>query len=241
MAEVLYPYGWSGSKLTMAQLEAKATISNAHPEFWRRTKPMLDEGKGRLGVGCIWRSSDIQRNTFLDRHYAVASGGCCHYEGRRYQLHKGKAHAAPPGKSFHESTFHGYAAGADMIGDLAWMHSVEKTYGLKDFRNVGNEPWHTQFAELPNSVTQWIAAGRPRPKVWDLPGTPTKPPPPDEEDDMPLTDDDVARIAKAVWAYQLNDAATAKPAATGSLIGWTRKDARGAYEEAHRAAEQTEK
>jgi N-acetylmuramoyl-L-alanine amidase len=61
---------------------------------------------------------------------------------------------------------------------------------------------------------------------------------PDEEDEM--TDDDVARIAKAVWAYRINDTEHG-PSPTGSVLGWTRADAAGAYSEAHRAAEQTEK
>jgi hypothetical protein len=162
----------------MEQLEAKTTIQNAHPEFWRRVKPMLEAGEGRLGVGTIWRSSDIQRRVFLERHYVVSSGGCCSYEGGRYQLRKGMAHAAPPGKSFHESTFHGFAQAMDAVGDLAWMHSVEADYGLKDFRNVGSEPWHVQMVEIPNSVTQWKAAGSPAPVVWKLPGEPEPTPPP---------------------------------------------------------------
>lgn len=178
MAEVTYPYGYGGAQLTMAEIEAKLTVKNAHKEFWRRVKRMMEDSGGKIGPGTIWRSSDVQRTTFLDRHYVVASGGCCLYEGRRYQLKKGMAHAAPPGRSFHESTFYGYAAAADMVGDLAWMHANEKLYGIKDFRTVGNEPWHIQFAELPNSVSQWIAAGRPHPQIWDLPGGPVKPPVP---------------------------------------------------------------
>ena len=172
---VTYAYGWGDTRLTMAELEAKATIQNSHPEFWRRLKPMLEAGGGRLGVGTCWRSSDIQRSVFLERHYVVSSGGCCSYEGRRYQLRKGMAHAAPPGKSFHESTFHGFAQACDAVGDLAWMHSVEKAYGLKDFRDVGSEPWHIQLTEIANSVTQWKAAGSPQPTLWDLPGGPVKP------------------------------------------------------------------
>jgi hypothetical protein len=91
-------------------------------------------------------------------------------------LRKGMAHAAPPGKSFHESTFHGAAQACDVVGDLAWAHSVEADYGLKDFRNVGSEPWHFQMTEIPNSVTQWKAAGQPQPTVWKLPGGSSPPP-----------------------------------------------------------------
>lgn len=71
----LYPYGYGGSKISMEALEEKNTVKNAHPEFWRRVKRMLEDGEGRLGIGTLWRSSDVQRNTFLDRHYRVSSGG----------------------------------------------------------------------------------------------------------------------------------------------------------------------
>ena len=60
MADVRYPYGWSGGKLTMAQLEAKATIGNAAPRVLAAHQSNAQEGAGRLGVGCIWRSSDVQ-------------------------------------------------------------------------------------------------------------------------------------------------------------------------------------
>jgi GH25 family lysozyme M1 (1,4-beta-N-acetylmuramidase) len=176
MTEQTYPYGYSGTQVTMAQLEAKKTWTGCHPEFQRRLKAMIEAGAGKIGVGTAWRSSDVQRNVFLERHYVVSSGGCCSFEGRRYMLRKGMAHAAPPGKSFHESTFHGYAQACDVVGDLAWAHSVEKDYGLKDFRNVGSEPWHFQCTEIPNSVTQWKAAGQPQPTVWKLPGGSSPPP-----------------------------------------------------------------
>jgi hypothetical protein len=48
---------------------------------------------------------------------------------------------------------------------------------------------------------------------------------PDQEDDMPLTDDDIERIAERVWQFQINDALTGKKANAASLLGWTRKDA----------------
>lgn len=177
MAEVLYPYGYAGSKLTMAQLKAKTTWINGHPEFQRRLEALLIAGKGRLGVGTLWRSSATQEKTFLDRHYVVSSGGCCVFNGKRYQKKSGVAHAAPPGKSFHEGTVYGTAAAMDAIGDLNWMHVIEGAYGFKDFRNVGNEPWHIQFLEFPNSVTSWKAAGSPQPKKWVLPGTQPEPEP----------------------------------------------------------------
>lgn len=182
-----YPYGYGNppQRLTMADLETKATVRNAHPEFWRRLRAMLIAGDGRLGIGTLWRSSDLQRDVFLQRHSPVASGGCCSYDGGRYALDPGNAHAAPPGRSFHEGIMNGTAAALDAIGDLVWMHANEAAYGFKDFRNVGNEPWHLQFVELPNSVSAWIKAGSPEPTIWTLPAEPTPPTPtPPKDDDM---------------------------------------------------------
>ena len=232
-----YPYLWGDTRVSMEQLEGKSTIQNSHPEFWRRLKPMLELGEGRLGVGTCWRPSEVQRNAFLDRHYVVSSGGCCSYEGRRWQLKKGKAHAAPPGKSFHEVTFHGFAQACDAVGDLAWMHSVEKQYGLKDFRNVGSEPWHIQMTEISNSVTGWKAVGSPQPMVWKLPDDPEppKPKPPPEEDEV--TDDDVKRIAKAVWAEMFTIDQGPKPA--GWILGQDYTLTQRAVKAAEEAAKNT--
>lgn len=210
VAETLYPYGYSDQKLTMAQTEAKLTVKNAHKEFWRRLKRMMVDSGGKIGVGTLWRSTDVQRSVFLDRHYVVPSGGCCLFEGRHYQLKKGVAHAAPPGRSFHEAVFYGYAAACDVVGDLAWMHANEAKYGLKDFRTVGNEPWHIQFAELPNSVTAWIAAGRPTPKIWDLPGEPTIPHPPEKPPLPAMPKTGAAREMYLVMKY----------GGQGSTSGW---------------------
>lgn len=58
---------------------------------------------------------------------------------------------------------------------------------------------------------------------------PDPPSPIPEEDDMPLSDEDVQRIAKAVWTFEVRDSAPGanhgKPTKLGSLIGWIRRDA----------------
>jgi len=188
MTETKYPYGYGSTMLTMDELKAKPTWANLHTEFQRRLEAMMVASNGELGVGTGWRSSETQERVFFERHTNVSSGGCCVYKGKLYQLKKGMAHAAPPGKSFHESVVYGSAAAADMVGNLNWMHLYEGKYGFKDFRNVGNEPWHIQFVELPNSVTQWKVAGSPQPKKWPLPSDPEKPIPPEPpKPTMPAT------------------------------------------------------
>lgn len=188
---MLIPYGYNGDQIPLEQLDSRQTWRGLHPEFRRRVHAMLVEGDGRLGIGQGWRSSAVQEATFLQRHTPVTSGGCCVYNGQRYALKPGNAHAAPPGLSFHESqTVDGgsWAMAADMIGDLAWMEPQLARFGLKSFANLTGaqrEPWHIQLLELPNSVTAWKAAGSPSPNR----PAPSRPEPAEpahvEEDDMP--------------------------------------------------------
>lgn len=60
--------------------------------------------------------------------------------------------------------------------------------------------------------------------------TPTPPTPPDNggDDDMALTDDDIDRIAKAVWKYQINDPSVTKMIPADTLLGRTRAAAANA-------------
>jgi len=111
---------------------------------------------------------------FLDRHTKVDSGGCCYYNGYHYQLKAGQAHAAPPGRSFHEDVVHGYAAAVDAIGDLKWAALHCEEYGLEQ-ATWGGEVWHFQFTEFPHSVSSWIKVGSPQPTKWVLPGTEPQP------------------------------------------------------------------
>ena len=53
-----YSYGYSGSMLTMAQMEAKSTVAKLNPEFWRRYKALIEYAAKcgvELGVGTGWR------------------------------------------------------------------------------------------------------------------------------------------------------------------------------------------
>jgi hypothetical protein len=57
----------------------------------------------------------------------------------------------------------------------------------------------------------------------------TPPPePPEPEPEEPLTDDDIARIAKAVWDHAMAEPTTGKPSTTGKVLGYTRQAASNA-------------
>jgi hypothetical protein len=186
-----YPYGYNtpAQQLTVQQLESKWTWRTLHPEMRRRLIALFDaaqEAGKVLGVGEAARSSAQQTTVFLQRHDVVTSGGCCSYNGKRYALKKGLAHAAPPGKSWHEDgSYETFAMAADLVGDLVWMKTQAAKFGLIEFSEVNKEPWHVQCVEFPKSRSQYNGE---KLTVWPLPQSPTPVPPtpiiPSEEDEM---------------------------------------------------------
>jgi hypothetical protein len=181
MTEVLYPDGYSTPPrmVLIDTVFARPSVVMLHPEYQRRWRGLMIASNGKLGIGGAGRSSAQQERVFLERHYKVTSGGCCAYKGQRYQLKAGAAHAAPPGRSFHEDVVYGGAAAVDAIGDLKWAALNCEAYGLEQ-ATWGGEVWHFQFTEFPHSVTQWQAAGSPQPQKWVLPTDPRPEPKPPE-------------------------------------------------------------
>lgn len=185
-----------------------------HPEFERRLRAALTAAGGLVGIGGGWRSSDLQRSTFLARHTQVASGGCCTFDGKRYALKAGMAHAAPPGSSFHETQVfadgRSGVAAVDIVGHQEsgpyshtaannWMRDNGPLFGLMTAHDWSvKEPWHVQMIELPRSVSTWKAEGRPNPTRWELPGD--QPPVLPEVDMARIT---LGRIDKHADAYIL--------------------------------------
>lgn len=159
----LYPWGYSGARLTLEQIEAKPAVQAMDPEFRRRVLAMMQAAKKAgvsLGIGGAGRSSAGQRALFLARHERVLVGGCCRFEGKRWKLKPRTAHAAPPGLSYHEPTTpDGKCLAADMIGNLRWMAGVCAEFGLREFSRIGNEPWHVQCsaADYPASRGGYVA------------------------------------------------------------------------------------
>ena len=172
-----YPYGYGRppAQLTLAELEQRTNWRNLHPEFRRRLVAMFDAAAARgkvLGIGGGWRSSASQEQVFYARHEQVRIGGCCSHAGKRWKLRKGMAHAAPPGRSWHEGhpSFDGLALAADLIGDWDWSMANCHLYGLRHFGppSTLKEPWHYQPLEVPPARSQWKGE---KLTVWQLPDT----------------------------------------------------------------------
>lgn len=203
---MLYPLGYDGSDQDTRVdefVDLDTLIARRgpfQPEFECRIRAALVAAGGLVGIGGGWRSSELQRTTFLARHTQVASGGCCSWDGKRWALKAGMAHAAPPGSSFHESqSFANGTSGCaaiDLVGHdntgshshakaQQWMREHGGRFGLMTAWNWSvKEPWHVQMLELPRSCSTWKAEGRPNPTLWPLPGHEPKPDPLPPEDDM---------------------------------------------------------
>jgi hypothetical protein len=164
---MMVPYGYGNKRVGIDQLDNYETWAKLHPEFKRRARAMFVAATGRVGVGTGWRSSDLQRSVFLERH-VVSPSGKVNWDGKLWALKPGMAPCAPPGRSFHEGLNNGLAMAIDIIGDIAWADAHADEFGLMQFAAVNNEPWHFQCAELPRGVSAWIKAGRPQPR--DLSG-----------------------------------------------------------------------
>jgi Putative peptidoglycan binding domain len=161
------PYGYGSQRVTIGQLEAHETWAKLHPEFKRRVTAMFVAANGHVGCGTGWRSTDVQRNLFLQRH-VVSKSGTILWDGKRWALKPGMAPAAPPGSSFHEGLNNGLAMAIDVVGDAVWADAHAAQFGLVQFSSVNHEPWHFQCVELPHGVTSWIGAGRPQPTTYHL-------------------------------------------------------------------------
>jgi hypothetical protein len=169
---MMVPYGYGKKRVDVSQLDNYETWAKLHPEFKRRVLVMIVAANGHLGVGTGWRSSELQKSVFLERH-VVSPGGKISWDGKQWALKPGMAPAAPPGRSFHEGLNNGMAMAIDVVGDIAWADAHADQFGLVQFESVNREPWHFQCAELPHGVTAWINQGRPQPR--DLSGTSPKP------------------------------------------------------------------
>ena len=148
-----FPYGYNGARLTWDQMMRQSTVNRLHPEVRRRFRALIEHAarEGRpLGVGTGWR---IQPNPPPPGF-------------------------ARPGNSWHESCPVSPTSSTAMAIDTVqqsswdWMERNCKTYGLRTFRHVNNEPWHVQPVEIPTG--RRFATTLPPLRTWPLPD----PPPP---------------------------------------------------------------
>ena len=172
MNKYLYGYNSWQKRLTLPELEKVWAWYRLHPEFRRRLIAMFDAAQAEgtdLGLGGGARSASGQRNLFLQRHEVSNVFPCCTLDGKRYKLRKGMAHAAPPGRSYHEDdAYQGFAVAADLVGDLVWMKKNAARFGFREFSDL-KEAWHVQPKEFTDARSK---TGSRQLQVWPLPQPP---------------------------------------------------------------------
>lgn len=189
----MYSTGYNGKMRTLDELLAWSDWTNTDPEFARRLLAITDASiaAGRpLGFGGLHRTRAQQLALFKSRHHVVASGGCCSFDGFRWALNAGAAHAAPPDLSYHEPTTpDGKSMACDFTGDLTFLKEHAPAYGLVEFSGALREPWHAQPVGVPNGRSRYQAATMHPLAVWPLPGKPVAPTPPRPEVQPPSTEE----------------------------------------------------
>lgn len=182
----MYVIGYSGTVVSRERLLTWKHYERLEDEFARRLLAAMDASIAAgtpFGIGSSLRREEQQLSLFLSRHHEVKIGGCCVYNGKRWRLNRGAAHAAPPGRSMHEDTTlpTGECLATDTVGKSGWewlkVHAAE--YGLRSFWNVNNEPWHVQPIDVSASrrlfeARRWKEYPL---KVWTLPGATDDVPP----------------------------------------------------------------
>lgn len=177
-----YSTGYNGTVRTLDELLAWSHWRNLDPEMARRVLALLDASiaAGRpLGIGSIFRSFEQQRNLFESRYHVISvwRPGAISWQGKWWAKNAGVAAAAPPGRSYHEATTPDLRALAiDFTGDLKFLAENAAAYGLVEFSNVNNEPWHGQPKELPHARSRYVAATMHPLAVVPLPGVPAPAP-----------------------------------------------------------------
>lgn len=193
-----YVYGYQGARKTREQLLAWWQFSMVDPEMQRRLLAFMDAAHAAghdLGIGGGGRTTEGQLSLFLSRHHEVPAGAnyCCKYGGKLYMVDKGEAHAAPPGRSYHEPTTPlGHCLAVDTVGwQDHWAMGNAHRFGLDTAEDASTrEEWHTQPIEIPASRTYYNPkTHHPLPR-FALPGDPppiTPPTPQSPGDpDMPI-------------------------------------------------------
>lgn len=179
------PFGASSTRRTREYILAQPKFSKVHPELMKRLFALCDEvikKGGDYGFGGGWRDSSQQLSLFLSRYdrYVSYHPNGFWWDGRPtwnywgfWVKKSGVASAAPPGRSYHESTDKDdYALAVDMVGSHNIGNPIAAQFGIKHFANVNNEPWHYQPVEVPNSKSNYKNEQL---YTWLLPGESEKP------------------------------------------------------------------
>lgn len=165
---ITYRIGYANQRVDLAGLRAWSRFAGVHPEVQKRVIAMMDAARAAgvdLGVGGAFRSTAEQESLFLQRHEPSLTG-CCWYRLRRWRLRDGMAHAAPPGKSFHEPCIDGKCLALDMVGwESGWLERNAGAFWMRTFTEVNGERWHVQPSEIAASRSSWSPTTQPL-KTW---------------------------------------------------------------------------
>lgn len=136
-------------------------LQSLNPRLAARIRKML-EANPRLYIGGGSRTSAQQKALFLSRYVPTEEKTDVKWKGKYWKKRNpSDADAAPPGVSMHE-----IGMAADIHGDDAWITRHAGEFGLVNFANVNNEPWHVQAKEFNRGQWEYRQAGAP----WGLNG-----------------------------------------------------------------------
>ena len=169
-----YLFGYQGKRYTLPQIEQFETWNRVNPELRERILCMIDQCPHDLGIGSGWRSSEVQQRLFESRYTPYKEPPGIYWDGAYWRRNAGAAPAAPPGRSYHESTDpKGYALAVDLLNynpAIGWANANDRAYGVNDFAAVNNEAWHYQPVEIPTARRNYNPAVHVL-QNWKLPTT----------------------------------------------------------------------
>lgn len=142
--------------------KSEAQLSRLNPNLAARIRKML-EANPRLYIGGGTRTSAQQKALFLSRYQPTDKKTKIKWNGQYWEKKDPNVpDAAPPGISMHE-----IGMAADIHGDDDFLNKHAKDFGLINFTNVNNEPWHVQPVEFPKGQWEYRQAGAP----WGVGGS----------------------------------------------------------------------
>lgn len=158
----VFPNGYAGAIVRLAYIRTRSDVQALEPEMRRRVFRMMRHAARLgipLGIGGGGRTTEQQTALFLARHYQDPAGSI-YWAGERWSRRAGMSAAAPPGRSYHETTPPYGALAVDMVppASLPWMNANAHLFGLAHFGDAEmREPWHVQPVELPRSRAAYNA------------------------------------------------------------------------------------
>jgi hypothetical protein len=136
--------------------KSQAALSQLNPRFAERLKKML-YANPKLYVNEGLRSSATQKSEFLKRYRPTDKKTDTFWNGTYWEHVKG-APAAPPGLSMHEI---GLAVDLAPVEEFDWITANASKFGLRNFADVNNEPWHVQPNDIPAGRSEYERKGSP--------------------------------------------------------------------------------